>query len=121
MEHPCILIIEDEPDIREITKLFVHMQGHQAITAENGKEAMDLLEKGERPCLILLDLMMPVMDGWAFAEEISHNESLNQVPIVVVTAFADDVQAIKNARAILKKPVGAAQLKKIVESYCGKP
>lgn len=118
MQKPCILIVEDDPDIRDITKLFLRMQGHSALTAENGREALDLLEKGERPCVILLDLMMPVMDGWAFAEAFSQNEDFNQIPIIVITAFADDANKIQNARSILKKPVGVSQLKNIVETYC---
>jgi len=118
MQNPCILIIEDDADIREITKLFLRMQGHTALTAENGKEGLELLESGERPCVILLDLMMPVMDGWAFAEAVSQNKDFNQIPIIVVTAFADDAYSIKNVKTVLKKPVGASQLKNIVDTYC---
>lgn len=124
MEHDksngCILIIEDDPDIRTITKMYLRMEGHAAMTAENGQEALDLLEKGERPCFILLDLMMPVMDGWSFAEIISKDESLNRIPIVVATAFAEDANTVANAQVILKKPVGIGQLKNLVKKYCRK-
>jgi CheY-like chemotaxis protein len=116
--HNCVLIVEDDPDIREITKLYLRMAGRKALTAENGQEAIELLEKGEKPCLILLDLMMPVMDGWTFAEALSHNAKFNDIPIIVATAFADDADTVKNARIILKKPVSIGQLKSLVEKYC---
>jgi CheY-like chemotaxis protein len=116
--HNCVLIVEDDPDIREITKLYLRMTGRIALTAENGREAIELLEKGEEPCLILLDLMMPVMDGWVFAEMLSRNEKFNHIPIIVATAFADDADTVKNARTILKKPVSIGQLKRLVETYC---
>ncbi len=118
MEHACVLIVEDDPDIREVTKLFLSMLGHKSVAAENGKEALELLEKGQRPCVILLDLMMPIMDGWGFADAISQNEDFRQIPIIVVTAFADDAHSVKNARSILKKPLNSAQLKTIIQTYC---
>ncbi len=117
-DQRSILIVEDDPDIRAITKMYLGMEGFQTLTAENGKEALAILEKEQRPCLILLDLMMPVMDGWAFAEAISKNENLNQIPIVVATAFAEEAHTVVNAQKVLKKPVSFEQLKTIAREYC---
>jgi len=124
MEHPmgqrCILIVEDDPDIRAITQMYLGMEGFNTLTAENGKEALEILENGNKLCLILLDLMMPVMDGWAFAEAVSKDANLNQIPIVVATAFAEEAHTVTNAKKILKKPVTFEQLKNITKEYCGK-
>lgn len=121
MEHPvkkCILIVEDDPDIRTIAKMCLGAEGFRTLTAANGKEALEILEKERHLCLILLDLMMPVMDGWAFAEAISKIESLNQIPIIVATAFAEEAHTVINAQKILKKPVGFEQLKSVAHEFC---
>ncbi|MEO5970924.1 MAG: response regulator, partial [Bdellovibrionia bacterium] len=59
----CILIIEDEETIRDSLQFFLEFEGYQVYSASNGREGLDILSKLDLPCLILLDLMMPVMDG----------------------------------------------------------
>jgi CheY-like chemotaxis protein len=61
---PCVLIVEDDPDIREFMELLLADAGYDTMTAENGSLALERM-RARRPCLVLLDLAMPVMDGWA--------------------------------------------------------
>ena len=117
---PCqsILIIEDDESIRETLKLFLEIEGYSVLTAENGKEALNMLAGRRQLCLILVDLMMPVMDGWQFVEAAGADRDLAATPIVVVTAFAERASGIR-ARAILKKPVDLDFLLRMVREYCG--
>src|SRR5579859_6563754 len=117
---PCqsILIIEDDESIRETLKIFLEFEGYRVFTAGNGREGYDLLPKIDRCCLVLVDLMMPVMDGWQFIEAAGSNRMLARTPIVVVTAFAERARGIR-ARAVLRKPVDLDYLLKMVREYCG--
>lgn len=114
-----ILIVEDDEGIRNALKLILEFSGYMVETAENGKVGIERLSTIETPCLILLDLMMPVMDGWAFADAMKRDMMLAAIPIVVVTAFADKAQSISNASRIVKKPVDMNLLLRFVEEYCG--
>ena len=116
MNCHSILIVEDDDEIRNLLRQAVEMEGYDAATASNGKEGLDALSR-TKPCLILLDLMMPVMDGWAFARSVEADAALAQIPIVVVTAYANKVQSIK-AKSILKKPVDLGCLFKTIREYC---
>jgi CheY-like chemotaxis protein len=112
-----ILIIEDDEGIRNSLKLILEYGGYHVETAENGKDGIERLANIELPCLILLDLMMPVMDGWAFAAAMKKDMMLATIPIVLVTAFANKAQSIGAAR-IVKKPVDMDTLLKFVSEYC---
>src|SRR5690349_4596923 len=64
----CVMIVEDEKDAREAMVELIEQEGVTALGARHGQEALDMLRQGQRPSLILLDLKMPVMDGWAFCD-----------------------------------------------------
>lgn len=113
------LVIEDDPAIRETLKLVLEMEGYQVFTASNGKEGIELLRDIPKPCIILLDLMMPVMNGWEFVEAIEKDVILATIPVVVVSAFTDRTKTIK-ATDVIKKPVDLSALLKILQDYCGK-
>jgi CheY-like chemotaxis protein len=113
-----ILVVEDDEGIRESLQLMLEYSGYKVVTAANGKQGLERLSSIEQPCLILLDLMMPVMDGWAFAEVMKKDTALATIPIVVVTAFADNAQSIGASR-IVKKPVDMDALLRFVSEYCG--
>ena len=83
---PCpVLMVEDDPAIRASMRKMLEKLGCRVIEAENGEAALALMER-ERPSLIFLDLLMPVMDGFAFAEEVRLHPEWRTIPIVVVTA-----------------------------------
>ena len=81
-----ILIVDDDPDIRELLTVVLEMADYAIITAENGKIALDILEQGSID-LIVLDMMMPVMSGLQFLEVYSENHKYSDIPVVVNSAY----------------------------------
>ena len=79
-----MLVIDDDPDILQTLGLCLSSEGYRVLMAANGKEALDILER-ERPSVILLDLMMPVMDGWQFVAELDHRGQ-RDVPLLILSA-----------------------------------
>jgi CheY-like chemotaxis protein len=115
--RPCVLIVEDDRDIRESLQEILEFEGYEVLTATNGKEGVEALSRMPRPCLILLDLMMPVMNGWQFLEAQKSNHCLATIPVVVVSAVSERDKAA-GAAAFIKKPVDLESLLKTVEKYC---
>ena len=117
--HVCknILIVEDDEGIREALRMYLEFEGYQIHEACNGKEALEIVRSSDHLCLILLDLMMPIMDGWKFAESLESDGKFSHIPIVVCTAFSDHGNVI-NALAHLNKPVNMAVLLEIVQKHC---
>lgn len=120
---PCkrILIVEDERDAREALKEIMEIEGFTVSTAENGQQALEMLEKFGEPCLILLDLMMPIMNGWEFLEALDqqHNHVLATIPVVIVSAIADlSVAQQKYKCSVMKKPVNVQVLVGMAHQYC---
>lgn len=113
----CVLVVEDNDAIRESIQIAIESQGYVTYGAANGKEGLELLITVPQPCLILLDLMMPVMNGWEFAKHLRESDVLATIPVVVVTAYADKAQEIP-AREVIKKPFDLSALLGIVEKYC---
>jgi CheY-like chemotaxis protein len=101
MDKKCVLVIEDDANIRDVLKLALNFEGYDVITAKNGREGLDVLQ-GHTPGLILLDLMMPVMNGWEFVEELKERKTFNQIPIVVVSAYSERAKAIDCTDFVLK-------------------
>jgi len=112
-----ILLIEDEPDIRTILKDVLEWEGYSVYTASNGKEGMEILLKMPPPDLILLDLMMPVMNGWEFAHALETDSAYGQIPIVTLSAFSDPEKKIR-AKAFVNKPVDLDVLLDLVREHC---
>lgn len=121
--NPCdtVLIVEDDRDIREALKDVIELEGYHVYTAQDGRQGLDILRHViSSPCLVLLDLMMPVMNGWEFLEECKQDITLATIPVVVVTAAGD---AAKKAQAsgYIKKPVDIEMLLRTVRRFCGHP
>lgn len=112
-----ILVIDDDDGIREALKAALEYEGYVVSTAENGQIALDLLHSGPNPCFIVLDLMMPVMDGWTFAAKLAEDPKLSQIPFVVVSAFEDKAQDLQ-AKNIFKKPVNLKVLFDVIKKWC---
>ena len=79
-----VLVVDDDPDILQTLGLCLSSEGYRVLMAANGKEALDILES-EHPSVILLDLMMPVMDGWQFVAELEHR-GRRDVPLLILSA-----------------------------------
>jgi CheY-like chemotaxis protein len=105
-----VLIVEDDDDIRETLQQVLEQEGYVVDTAAHGREALEHLHNGHRPDVILLDLMMPVMDGWQFREAQQHDPQLATIPVVILTA-AEGVRSFEpRPRALLRKPIQLPQL-----------
>jgi CheY-like chemotaxis protein len=116
IETPTILLIDDEEAIRHVLSLALEFENYQVFTASNGEEGLKTLRKIPRPGLILLDLMMPVMDGWEFLDVFRQDSSFSDIPIVVITASRKSNE-IKDAVAVIEKPVELNELFKTVKRY----
>lgn len=83
-----ILVVDDEPDIRQLVQLNLELDGHRVITAANGNEALKMLE-GELPDVMLLDLNMPELDGWAVLQHIKDagDTDVSRIPVLMLTAY----------------------------------
>jgi two-component system, chemotaxis family, chemotaxis protein CheY len=118
---PNILVVEDDDAIRGLVTELLRDDGYYVQEATNGAEALDQVEAG-RPDLIVLDLMMPIMDGWAFVQECRQREWCGEVPIVVTSAShdlprtADQLRAF-GVRTCLAKPFDVEGLLALVERY----
>lgn len=112
-----ILVVEDDDDIRNVMIDVLEAEGYHAEAATNGQEALDLLHTIEKPCLVLLDMMMPIMNGREFLDKITEDSYLAPVPVLIVSAIADKTDT-KGAVGFLKKPVDLDMVLKIVERYC---
>jgi signal transduction histidine kinase len=100
-----VLIIDDEQDIREIFETVLRYDGYDVLSASDGEQAMDLLRRGARPDAILLDLMMPQMDGWQFRVAQRQDPALASIPVIAVSADRTAKAAAIDANAYLAKPV----------------
>jgi CheY-like chemotaxis protein len=117
---PIVLLVEDDMDVREAVADTLEEVGYRVLTARHGLEALGMLrDGGPRPCLILLDLMMPVMDGWQFRTEQCKCPELAQIPVVALSAHAGmrDLDVVDH----LRKPIQLRVLMRVVERFCGAP
>ena len=117
-DRGTIFIVEDDVDTREMLGRFLELEGFQVETAANGRQALDLLAGGVRACVILLDLMMPVMDGWQFRREQVRDEDLARIPVIVVSAAGRERLQQIEADAYLSKPVDLEELLKQITQFC---
>ena len=113
-----VLIVEDDSDTREMLGRFLELEGYTVETAENGRRALERLGSGVGACVILLDLMMPVMDGWQFRQEQIRDATLASIPVIVVSAAGRERLEKIHANAYLSKPVDLDELLGCVTQFC---
>lgn len=116
-----ILVIDDDKDIRDTLTELLELEGFGVMQAKNGLEGFDLLESSERPCMILLDLMMPIMSGWEFLKEIRTERGANFEGIpVIVTSGAADLAGLDHRFncVVLQKPVDVGRLLDLAQQHC---
>src|SRR5688500_3305038 len=113
---PVLLVVDDDPDVREIMKLTLEAEGFVVVEADNGQAALDQLHAGLRPRLIILDLMMPVMSGWEFWDRHQATPALKNIPVVIFTATGLNTGAVGPTK-ILPKPVDLPHLLREIRGY----
>jgi CheY-like chemotaxis protein len=113
MDKPTIMVVDDDADVREAVANLLERNGYVVIPACNGQEALDELhQRDQHPALILLDIMMPVMDGHAFYEEQQADPELRDIPVVAFTSFPGALDGMNDIKSLarLQKPMQAEQL-----------
>jgi CheY-like chemotaxis protein len=116
-----VMVVEDDREVRDAIAEVLADCEYNAVSASNGAEALERLRTAPiRPCLILLDVMMPTMDGWAFRAEQQKDPSVKDIPVVLLSAHADVrvAAAQMQANGFLAKPVAVDNLIETVERFC---
>lgn len=112
-ERPRILVVDDDPSASEALSTLLEDEGYDVARAANGQVALNHLNSAPTPAAIILDLMMPVMDGWEFRRRQQKNADLASIPVVVVSALRQP-KSIEGVAAILTKPLDVDRLLGIV-------
>jgi CheY-like chemotaxis protein len=114
-----VLVVEDDEATREMLRYLVESTGCSVVTAANGLEALQCLNNGVRPSLILLDLMMPVMDGCEFDHELARDLQRSSIPTIVITAFPERAAGLARHLSVVQKPVELEEILALVKQYAG--
>jgi CheY-like chemotaxis protein len=115
----CVLVVDDDDGIREALVELLADAGHAAISVANGQAALDYLRRAHTPpCLILLDLMMPIMDGETFRQKQLADPVLRRIPVVVLTAAGREAASKVPADGVLLKPVTLDETLAAIHRHC---
>jgi two-component system response regulator VicR len=120
-----IVCIEDEPEMIDLIQLILSRRGFEVIGASGGKEGLQLV-RDTHPNLVLLDLMMPDMDGWEVYQQMKAEESTHNIPVVIVTAKAQNIDKVLGLHIAkvddyIAKPFGPQELIDSVEKILNRP
>jgi CheY-like chemotaxis protein len=115
-----VLVVEDDHDLREMMEQMLHLEGFATFTAGNGLEALDVLRAGARVRVILLDLMMPVMDGWEFRRHQQADPHMAGIPVVVMSALNGDRLREIDPLASFRKPLPFDHMIALLQRLCGR-
>ena len=113
-----VLIAEDDEAIRDGLSMSLEIEGYRVLTAADGRAALELLPTLESPCLLLLDLLMPVMNGWELLEAKNANPALAGIPVVVLSS-ADEKQPLPGVAAFVPKPYQLDKVIGAIRQFCG--
>jgi two-component system response regulator VicR len=114
-----VVCIEDEPEMIDLVKLILSRKGYQVVGAMGGREGLDAIQ-AHKPDLVLLDLMMPDMDGWEVYQKMKADDSTKAIPVIVVTAKAQSIDKVLGLHIAkvddyITKPFGPQELLQSVE------
>lgn len=112
-----ILLVEDDEDVREMVKLTLELSGYTVDVAGNGTAALAALDR-QRPCLVILDLVMPELDGWGVLAQMKARQ-LADIPVCVISALSDRTPS--EVAASLSKPFDTNELLAVAARYCSHP
>jgi CheY-like chemotaxis protein len=118
VDDETVLVVDDDPDIRETLSELLDANGYEVLEAENGQIALDVLKSTPRfPCVVLLDLSMPVLDGREFLRRRASDPILRSIPVVVVSGSDQPADPIEGIDEYLRKPVKFERLIEVIEHY----
>ena len=115
MTH-TVLLVEDEEELREIMRDALELNGFSVVTAREGQAALDALDRVEHVCLVLLDLLMPGMNGWDFFEKMRARPQHAAIPVIVHSSAPSHAPA--GVTRVLQKPIDLERLLAVVREYC---
>jgi CheY-like chemotaxis protein len=114
-----VLIAEDDEAIRDGLSMSLEIEGYRVLTAANGREALEVLPTLQPPCLLLLDLLMPVMNGWELLEAKNREPGLAAIPVVVLSAT--ESKDLPGVAAFVPKPYQLDKVIGAIRKHCGEP
>jgi CheY-like chemotaxis protein len=114
---PTVLVVDDDPNIQRMMTKFLELEGFVPVTASNGQEALEYLRRGGNPHVILLDLRMPIMDGWTFRRIQRADPTLADIPVIVLTGIEGDLDDLSVAASFCK-PVSLFEVASVVRRLC---
>jgi two-component system response regulator MprA len=120
-ERQTVLVVDDDEDLLQVVREVIEQEGFRVSTAQNGDDALRLLHRGERPCLILLDMKMPGIDGREFRRRQLADLSIADIPVVGFTGISIGEAGRLALSSYLRKPVQLHQLLETVAHYCSDP
>jgi CheY-like chemotaxis protein len=122
VSQTTLLIVEDDEDIRDAIAFILRHAGHEVLEVGHGREALDLIASRGLPDLILLDMNMPIMNGWEFARELRARDG-SRVPVVVITAAHDAQRSAEEIGAVgfIGKPFELEALVSTIERHLVRP
>ena len=119
MEMPSpVLIVDDDPNLQRLMTKFLKLEGFASVPTSNGREALDYLRAGGGASVILLDLRMPVMDGWEFRKEQISIPAAAKIPIIILTGIEGEHMSDLGAAAAFHKPVSFPEVVGVVRRLC---
>jgi len=117
---PRVLIVDDDEGVRRLLRLFLETYGYDTLCAADGAEALEQM-RTNLPCVVLLDIKMPVMDGFEFRRQQMADPALSRVPVVCLTAHYEPEQVgMQLGVACLQKPPHFPQILETIEAKCGR-
>jgi CheY-like chemotaxis protein len=116
-----VLVVDDDPNLVRLMSKFLKLEGFAPVPAANGQEALSYLRGGGDASVILLDLRMPVMDGWAFRREQRGDPGIAGIPIVILSGVEIDHPLELDAAAAFHKPVSFPEVVGVVRRLCDAP
>src|SRR6267142_4249462 len=120
VSHETILVVDDDPEIRESLSELLYHRGYSVLQAENGRRALDVLKTvpPRTPCIVVLDLAMPVLDGLQFLQYRAEDPRLRHIPVVVFSGNPRPIHPLEGIEAYLQKPLEPEILLEIIRKTC---
>ena len=120
IRHRPLLLVEDNPDVREAIRTLLSLEGYMVVTANNGEHALTALRSGLQPCLIILDLAMPGTDGYQFRSEQMRDASIADIPVIICSGTRDVADAAETlgVAGYYHKPIEVEEFLDLVARHC---
>jgi len=118
-DERLVLVVDDDSGNRETMSELLDNKGYSVLQAENGQKALDILKHVSiLPCLVVLDMAMPIMDGRGFLRRRAHDPDLRDIPVVVVSGSSQKGAPLQGIEGYFRKPVNVERLIEVIDQHC---